>query len=385
VDTPERRQIALFVSAVLGLAAVASGQVVLLLWAAAVGGMGAAATLWAKVAWRGVAVEVAFEPPRAFIGEPIVVRVHIRNDKRLPLPIVRVLVRFPDGLLPGPNTPPTALRGHRRRFSLGGRSEITLRLPVSARSRGEYWLDGVGMELSDPFDLAPSGREVPVEGSLLVMPEPQTGVPIRVMRHLPFGAPAAAARLFEDREHFAGVRDYEPGDPMHHVHWRVSAHAGRLQTKRFEPTRSAEVLFAVDLSNGEPFWHAVDTRAAEESIGWTSYLARQAIHAGWRTGMVANTHLRRGRGPLRVPASASAGSEAILFAALARMPNQPTADLAPVLREIGRRLVRRTTVIVVSPRPGPWLVHEMDVLRRRGSAVIHVSPIEGRRRGAVAS
>ncbi|MGE5461502.1 MAG: DUF58 domain-containing protein [Solirubrobacterales bacterium] len=385
MDTPERRQIALFVSAVLGLAAVASGQVVLLLWAAAVGGMSAAATLWARAAWRGVAVEVAFEPPRAFIGEPIVVRVHIRNDKRLPLPIVRVLVRFPDGLRSAPDAPPTALRGHRRRFSLGGRSEVTLRLPVSASSRGEYWLDGVGMELSDPFDLAPTGREVPVEGSLLVMPEPQTGVPIRVMRHLPFGAPAAAARLFEDREHFAGVRDYEPGDPMHHVHWRVSAHAGRLQTKRFEPTRSAEVLFAVDLSDGEPFWHAVDTRAAEESIGWTSYLARQAIHAGWRTGMVANTHLRRGRGPLRVPASASAGSEAILFAALARMPNQPTADLAPVLREIGRRLVRRTTVIVVSPRPGPWLVHEMDVLRRRGSAVIHVSPAEGRRRGVLAS
>ncbi len=382
MDTPERRQIALFVSVVLGLVAVAWGHVVVLLWVAAVAGMSVAASLWATVAWRGVSVQVTFEPPRAFIGEPTVVRVRVVNDKALPLPIVRVLVPFPEGLLPG--TTPSTLRGHRRRFSLGARSEITLRLPVHARSRGEYWLDGVGMELADPFDLAPVGRRVPVEGSLLVMPAPQTGVPVRVMRQLPFGSPAPAARLFEDREHVAGVRDYEPGDPMHHVHWRVSAHAGRLQTKRFEPTRSAEVLFAVDLSDGEPFWHAVDPAEAEETIGWTSYLARQAIHAGWRTGMVANTHLRRGRGPLRVPVSASARSEAVLFAALARMPNQPTVDLAPVLRELGRRLVRRTTVIVVSPRPGPWLLHEMDVLRRRGSTVVHVSPLEGRRRGAVA-
>ena len=67
-----------------------------------------------------------------------------------------------------------------------------------------------------------------------------------------------AARLFEDSEHFAGVRDYEPGDPMHHVHWRLSAHAGRLQTKTYEPTRSAEVLFALDLSDGEPFWERAD-------------------------------------------------------------------------------------------------------------------------------
>jgi uncharacterized protein (DUF58 family) len=364
---------------------VAWGHLVVLLWAAAVSGLGVAATVWARVAWRGVGVEVSFEPGRAFVGEPLAVLVRITNDKRLPIPIVRILVRFPDGLLPDPDTSPTALRGHRRRFSLGGRSEIVLRLPVYARARGEYWLEGVGMELSDPFDLAPVGREVEVSGSLMVMPQPETGLALRVVRRLPFGTPATAARLFEDREHFAGVRDYEPGDPMHHVHWRVSAHAGRLQTKRYEPTRSAEVLFAIDLSSGEPFWHGVDPAAAEETIAWASYLARQAIHAGWRTGMVANTHLRKGRGPLRVPTASSVGAEPVLFAALARMPNQPTNDLAPILREIGRRLVRRTTVVVVSARPGPWLVHEMDVLRRRGSSVVHVSPLEAARQAGEAS
>jgi uncharacterized protein (DUF58 family) len=208
------------------------------------------------------------------------------------------------------------------------------------------------------------------------MPEPRVGIPLRIVRRLPFGSPAAAARLYEDREHFAGVREYEPGDPMHHVHWRLSAHTGKLQTKRYEPTRSAEVVFAVDLSNGEPFWYAVDPVTAEESIGWASYLARQAIHAGWRTGLIANTHLRRGRGPLRVPPATTVGAESVLFAALARMPNQPTSDLGPVLREYGRRLVRRTTVIVVSPQPGASLRYEMSVLRRRGSDVIHLSPLE---------
>ncbi len=298
----------------------------------------------------------------------------IANRKRLPVPIVRVLVRFPPGLLPGDDPDPTALRGHRRRLSLAGMSEVMLRLPVVARTRGEYWLEDLELEVSDPFDLAPVRRELPVERALLVMPEPRTAVPVRIVRRLPFGSPAAAARLYEDREHFAGVREYEPGDPMRHVHWRLSAHVGRLQTKRYEPTRSAEVLFAVDLSNGEPFWHAVDPDMAEESIGWASYLARQAIHAGWRTGLIANTHLRRGRGRLRVSPASTVAAEAILFTALARMPNQPTSDLGPVLREYARRLVGRTTVIVISPDPGPSLRHEMDVLRRRGSDVIHLSP-----------
>jgi hypothetical protein len=53
-----------------------------------------------------------------------------------------------------------------------------------------------------------------------------------------------------------------------------------------------------------------------------------------------------------------------------------------VVREVGRRLVRRTTVIVVSPRPGIGLAHEMEVLRRRGCDVIHLSPLDAYREAA---
>ena len=352
---------------------------VVLLWSTAIAGMAVAAMLWARAAWTGVSVEAEFVPPRAFVGEPTHVRIHIANGKRLPLPIVRVIVRFPEGVYPDETPDPTRMRGHRRRLSMSGRSEVTLELPVYAPRRGEYWLEGLDVEVSDPFDLAPLRRERAPERPLLVMPEPRVGIPLHIRRRLPFGSPVPGVRLFEDREHFAGVRDYEAGDPMHHVHWRLSAHAGTLQTKRYEPTRSAEVLFALDLSHGEPFWHAVDPETAEETIGWVSYLARQAIHAGWRTGLVANTHLRKGRGPLRVRAASSVGQESALFTALARMPNQPTNDLGPVLREVGRRLVRRTTVIVVSPRPGPLLLHEMEVLRRKGCDVVHLSPLEAHR------
>jgi hypothetical protein len=70
----------------------------------------------------------------------------------------------------------------------------------------------------------------------------------------------------------------------------------------------------------------------------------------------------------------------MVFAALARMPNEPTSDLAPVLRESGRRLGRESVALVVSPRPGPALRHEMAALRRRGISVVHVSPLEARAR-----
>ena len=357
--------------------ATAWGRTPMLVWAAAVVAIAGGAAWWSGVAWRGVSVDVAFEPASAFIGEPTFVVVRIANAKRRALPIVRVTARLPEGLDPGPDPDPTAFHGHRRRLQIPGGHEATLRLPVHPQRRGEYWLDRLTIELADPFDLAPIRRDLEAQRPLLVMPSPRAGVPLHVRRWLPFGSPVPTGRLFEDPEHLAGARDYAPGDPMHHVHWRLSAHAGRLQTKTYEPTRSAEILFALDLAGGEPFWEATDASGAEETIGVASYLARQAIHAGWRAGMVANTHLRRGRGPLRVPAAASAGQESVLFTALARMPNQPTNDLAPVLREVGRRLTRRTTVVVLSPHPGPSLVHEMERLRRKGSDVVHLDTTPG--------
>ena len=78
----------------------------------------------------------------------------------------------------------------------------------------------------------------------------------------------------------------------------------------------------------------------------------------------------------RGTSSPGSSREAAVFAALARMPNQPTNDLGPVLREVGRRLARRTTIVVISSNPGPGLEREVEILRRRGSDVMLLTPPE---------
>jgi uncharacterized protein (DUF58 family) len=359
-----------------GTVAVIAANVPLLMWATAVGLIVGSASLWATFAWRRFELTASFRPGRTFAGEPAALRVKMTNGKRLPLPMVRLHVWLPPGLQPAGNGDSYTIRGFDRRLSMPGRSEVVVDLPVTARRRGEYWLEKIEVELADPFALIPLRKVLVPEADLLVMPEPRRAVPLSVRRRLPFGAPAAALRIFEARERFAGVRPYEPGDPLNRIHWKLTGHAGGLQVKLFEPTRTADVLLALDLAAGEPFWDSIYPKIAEETIGWACFIARQAIHGGWRVGMVANTHLRRGRGPLRVPASTSSGQEGPLFAALARMPNEATADLAPVLREAGRRLGANTSVVVISPRPGRWLMEGMDTLRRRGAEVIHLSPLE---------
>jgi uncharacterized protein (DUF58 family) len=355
---------------------VAASNVALLLWAVALATIVGSVAAWTRLAWHKVEVSARFHPRRAFAGEPVTLKVRIVNGKRLPLPLVRLAIWLPPGLTPARGTGSPTIRGYQRRLSVGGRSEAVYDLPVRVRRRGEYWLERIQIELTDPFDLAPIRRDMQPEADLMVMPQPRIGIPAEVRRRLPFGSPAQAARMFEERERFAGVRPYEPGDPLNRIHWKLTGHAAGLQTKLFEPTRTADVMLVLDLAAGEPFWDSIYPDIAEDTIGWATFIARQAITSGWRVGLVANTHLTRGRGPLRVPPSSRRGHEAALFAALARMPNEATSDLAPVLREAGRRLGRGTSAVVISPRPGLWLRQEMDVLRRRGAQVLHLSPLE---------
>src|SRR5215213_8190382 len=172
MDTRERRQIALFVAAIVGVFAIVWGEISIILWSAAVATLAIAAGAWSKRAWRALDVEV---------------RITLSNRKPLPLPIVRVLARFPEGILSDRDASPTALRGHRRRMSMPGRTELTLTLPVIAPTRGEYFFEPVEIEISDPFDLAPVRKSIQIERPLLVMPSPSVGIPLRILRRLPFG------------------------------------------------------------------------------------------------------------------------------------------------------------------------------------------------------
>ncbi len=47
---------------------------------------------------------------------------------------------------------------------------------------------------------------------------------------------------------FSDLREYQPGDDVKHIHWRVTARTGRTFVKSYEEDRHLQVLVAVDIS-----------------------------------------------------------------------------------------------------------------------------------------
>lgn len=170
---------------------------------------------------------------------------------------------------------------------------------------------------------------------------------------------------------FADYKEYSPGDPLRDVDWKVAARSDRLVVRRHHAESDLPVTLVFDASGdlgtgdrgrygrpsleGSKFGYALTLAA---TFAW--FLA----HQGEPVGLVvlggeepaAGGGGRAPRWPWIPPRGGKAHLAQIL-AALASLRPAGRADLAGALDGIGRRLSRRSLVVVVSDlmeEPAAW-------------------------------
>jgi uncharacterized protein (DUF58 family) len=127
---------------------------------------------------------------------------------------------------------------------------FTLSLPTE--KRGLVPLDRVRVETAYPLGLFRSWRTFHFDGALgLVYPSPQPGpMPLSQQAGQGDDGGAASTRGAED---FSGHRQYQPGDPLRHIDWRVYSRGQGLFSKQFEAPTSSEMLLSWErLPEGDP-------------------------------------------------------------------------------------------------------------------------------------
>src|SRR5262249_4592960 len=127
-----------------------------------------------------------------------------------------------------------------------GKAESRPRLFLG--KRGKLGLAGVRLRAADPFGVFRVEREDEARSEVLVLPRarrvagrsllggarPRSGVRGRRVAREPIVTEAVA------------VREYRSGDPMRHVHWRLSARRGSLVVKAFAEDRTRDALLVLD-------------------------------------------------------------------------------------------------------------------------------------------
>lgn len=115
----------------------------------------------------------------------------------------------------------------------GSHAETTLEL--TPQRRGLLQFSGVAIASPDVFGLFRRLAESPLPQSVLILPKryPVTAIPLPgSMRYQPGGVALAAA--VGESEEFISLRDYRPGDPLRHIHWRSWAKSGKPIVKEFQ-------------------------------------------------------------------------------------------------------------------------------------------------------
>ncbi|MBI4660938.1 MAG: DUF58 domain-containing protein [Verrucomicrobia bacterium] len=168
--------------------------------------------------------------------------------------------------------------------------EAETQVEVIPLRRGLLRFTGATVARPNAFGLFRAFARVSAPGKVLVLPKryPLPALALPGARKYQQGGVALASAIGQSDE-FVALRDYRPGDPMRHIHWRSWARAGRPIVREFQDeffVRHALILdtFA-GTEKGAAFEEAVSVAASfacsldtQESLLDLMFVGPQAIH-----------------------------------------------------------------------------------------------------------
>jgi uncharacterized protein (DUF58 family) len=140
-----------------------------------------------------------------------------------------------------------------------------LRLLQSAPRRGYMPMEPFVVENRFPFGLFKAWSVIIPAARCLVYPTPAPTPP--PLPRTGRGDHGAAQR--SEGEHFHGLREYQPGDPLKRVAWRASARHRKLYTREMESPREEACEFN---------WYLMGNAATEEKLSILAAWILRAEH-----------------------------------------------------------------------------------------------------------
>src|SRR5207245_564798 len=150
---------------------------------------------------------------------------------------------------------------------------------------------------------------------------------------------------------------------------------GALASKRFEPSRTREIVLALDIQTIDaPYWlMQFDEEVVEALIVTTGSLARQVLANGSGCGLAAAAYSARPQRMVWVPPRAGGDQLAAITDALGRLSSIPSGPFEVVLASLPHRVAAGATIVVVSGRdPRPY-ASALRRLARSGFVVRHIA------------
>jgi uncharacterized protein (DUF58 family) len=133
-------------------------------------------------------------------------------------------------------------------FAIDAKSTLDFHIDVMMKHAGVYEVGLRRLEVSDPLDLLRVRPRTGGSCEVVVLPRRLEAATTLLSEELFTENIEARLAMVNDGYDYTGIRDYVPGDPMKRVHWKISAHTGKLMTRINEAGRHSELIVAIDLA-----------------------------------------------------------------------------------------------------------------------------------------
>jgi uncharacterized protein (DUF58 family) len=308
---------------------------------------------WSRSALGGVCYIRRFEHRRVFPGETIEAQVIVENRKLLPLGWLRIEDEWPLGFGPVDEMRLNAAPGPdvgflTNTYTLRWYQRVRRRVPLLARGRGIYQIGPAYALSGDPFSLFERGGTIAPAEYLIVYPEVKPLEELGLPSKDPLGEKSTRQYLFEDPNRIMGVRDYRPEDDLRHIHWKATARVGELQTRVYQPTRSVNVVFGLNVATFERHWQGFWPEMLEYLVSTAASLAYWGVAQNYAVGVVANGTLAHADQPFRVLPSRSPNQLTRILETLAGVSYIVTQDFGDFMIEESPRLPWGATLALIT-------------------------------------
>ncbi len=196
-----------------------------------------------RLAVSGLDLQVSLSRRRGTAGTRIPVKLQLANLRGVTRPTPTVTLEIANATVAGVDRPYRYVLPN-----LDGRATQEIDVTVDCPARGRYRINHLAVEGTDPIGMFRRPRRFPAHEDFVALPKVFSAPGIAAWELLsPEGRRVARGRR-RDAGDFGGIREYAPGDDLRYVHWKATAHTGRLAIKEFEQRQEAQIAVWLDLS-----------------------------------------------------------------------------------------------------------------------------------------
>ncbi len=256
------------------------------------------------------------------------------------------------------------------------RAEQRLQVRATIAHRGRVRLRGIRLRSTFPFGLFSCFVDLPAPAQLVIYPS--VGRMRRdLWRNAGYGRSSAgrSRSSITGGEEVYGIREYRAGDNPRWIHWRRTAHLGRLVIRELMPLQATQVLVVLDPwpeaaagSQGRGWHRSRLDPTAERLISAAATAVCEGIERGHRVGLICRAAV-----PVAIAPGGGRGQRHRLLHELALMAPGAGQSLEQILAGIRWSAGWRSRCIFLSPLAGHGAAQAYGLLSARTELVTAVS------------